>query len=272
MDYSQQTNNFILFIHNFLCIGLQTIINKIKNFDYQQAGLRALTFYSETYEICKKNALIVYKIPYVKNTIDQSIYFVHSIICSLISQRIEPYERNWLCITALRTRMQLHLNNMEMYEKLNEDTSIQEHFLYSCSTAKSIVKYDSKIENSMITMKICDQYFTRSFSSKYSIGEEDTFDIETIKPFHNKFLSIEYTHPKMKKGTVMNLDKGYWNVGNHILSNVFVKRWLEYQNKPYHFDNQYTILILDGDVNVIKLAWDQKIVLLQNNSYEIIYQ
>jgi hypothetical protein len=68
----------------------------------------------------------------------------------------------------------------------------------------------------------------------------------------------------------MDLHKGYWLVGNHILSNVFIKRWLEYQSLAYKFDKRYSVKILDGDISVIELNWTEGIVLGEGGKYEIV--
>jgi hypothetical protein len=264
MDCAEQTHNFYLFLGSCISIFINWIIDAIRNFDYQQAGLRLLTFYSETVETCKREALVIYAIPCVKNVVDEGVYLLQSIKCSAIGQRIEPYETNWISSTVLRKETSLAKNNMEVYERFNGSRSSWESFYYACSTLTSVVECDSKMEKGLVTMKIGDSYFVRSHL-------DDSFDgILESKPFTNRFLSIEYTHPEMTKPIVIDLDKGYWLTENHILSNVFVKRWLEYQSLAYKFDKRYSIKILDGDINVKTMSWEQEIILKKDNIYEII--
>lgn len=264
MDCAEQTHNFFLFLGSCISILVNRIIDAVRNFDYQQAGVRLLTFYSETVETCKRQALIIYEIPCVKNAVDEGVYLLHSLKCSVIGQRIEPYEPNWICSTVLRPETSLTKNIIEVYEHFNGSRSEEESFSYACYTLTSVVESDSKMEKGLVTMKIGNSYFTRTHL------DESFSNILESKLFTNRFLSIEYTHPEMTKPIVIDLQKGYWIVGNHILSNVFIKRWLEHQSLAYKFDRRYSIKILDGDVNVKTMSWGQEIILNDENAYEII--
>jgi hypothetical protein len=264
MDCAEQTHNFFLFLGSCISIFINKFIDYVYNFDYQQAGIRLLTFYSETVETCKRQALVVYAIPFVKNFVDEALYLIHSFTCSVNGQRIEPYETNWLCSTVLRPLTSLTKNNMEVYEHVLSNGKESERFSYSCYTVASVVDCDSKMVKGLVTMKIGDNYFVRSHL------DDSSTDLLESKPFTNRFLSIEYTHPEMAKSIVMDLHKGYWLTGNHILSNVFVKRWLEYQPLSYQFDQRYNIKILDGDVNEKTVRWGQEVILKEGNVYEII--
>jgi len=83
-------------MHSFLWLDLQTTINAIRNFDYQRAGIKALTLYSETVERCKIGTMYVYNIPYVKNIVHRGFYFYEYLKCTIIGQQIEPYGSNWM--------------------------------------------------------------------------------------------------------------------------------------------------------------------------------
>lgn len=264
MDCAEQTHNFFLFLGSCISILVNRVVDAVRDFDYQQAGLRLLTLYSEIVETCKTQAHTVYAIPCVKSVVDEGAYLLQSIKCSVVGQRIEPYEPNWICSTVLRPETSLTKNNMEVYEHFNGSRTEEESFSYACYTLTSVVECDSTMEKGLVTMKVDNNYYVRSHLA-------DSFtDILKSKPFTNRFLSIEYTHPEMVKPIVIDLDKGYWQVGNHILSNVFVKRWLEYQSLAYQFDNRYSIKILDGDISVIQLGWTEGIVLGESGKYEIV--
>ena len=88
-------------------------------------------------------------------------------------------------------------------------------------------------------------------------------------PSKAKFLSIEYTHPLMKMGIVFELDKSVYFVGNQILSPTFVKSYLEYQSELYHFDMDYVLKIMDGDINSFELGFDRYVVLTEDG-YSIV--
>ena len=115
-------------------------------------------------------------------------------------------------------------------------------------------------------MKAGDNYVFRIFDNNN--GQFDEFKLPLV-PSKAKFLSIEYTHPLMKMGIVFELDKSVYFVGNQILSPTFVKSYLEYQSELYHFDMDYVLKIMDGDINSFELGFD-KYVVLTENGYNIV--
>lgn len=274
MNYSIQMENFFIFLQTFTWLTIQNIIHYFQNIDYQGIGLHLLTFYSETVQYCKSGFDNVYSIPSVKSRVDDLVYSAQYLKCTLIGQRIEPFNSNWISSSALKTSSMYDNKVMELYydldneelEQNNRNQYVNSAFDIACSGLNSIIKLDSKLNHSMVIMKLGVQYYTRTFNMNTYI---EPFDIEKSGVFTNKFLSIEYTHPEMSEGIVVNLDKGYWNIGNHILSNLFIKRWLEYQMLGYRYDNRYIIKILDGDVNVVELTWGKEVVLDEEGSYKI---
>ena len=92
-----------------------------------------------------------------------------------------------------------------------------------------------------------------------------------IEPSRAKFLSIEYTHPDMDKSIVIELGDEYYMTNNHLLSPLFVKRYLEYNHSKgeYTFDENYKIRIMDNNIKICEVTSDYYIN-LNKNSYEIL--
>jgi hypothetical protein len=269
MDYSTQTSNFLMFAYLCFALGFKNTVDFIRNLDYQGFAINALTLYSESVEQCKIGIQYAYDIPYVKESVTNATYYLTSLKCALIGQRIEPLSSDWISCSVLNESIMSTRNIIETYDYLvDTNRSASDEFYYTCSSLKSVIISDSKMKQGLVTMKLGWRYFTRFYNSISEYPNAST--VEDSKPFTNKFLSIEYTHPEMSQGIVMNLERGYWLVENHILSNVFIKRWLEYQAISHIFDNRYTIKILDGDVSVIELRWGQNIVLGEGGKYEIV--
>lgn len=83
------------------------------------------------------------------------------------------------------------------------------------------------------------------------------------------FLSVEYSHPKMESSIVFDMPKYMFVVGNEILSCAFVYRWLVYQEKPFLFDKDYAIKIIDHNAQFVVIGYDQYIQVLEN-AYSVI--
>jgi hypothetical protein len=59
---------------------------------------------------------------------------------------------------------------------------------------------------------------------------------------------------------MLDVPRGFMNVGNQILSPAFVHRCLEYQNKPYYFDMNYTLKIMDSCTETYEMSSEEMVV------------
>ena len=91
----------------------------------------------------------------------------------------------------------------------------------------------------------------------------------SVEKTPRQFLSILYSHPKMKNTIHIDLDTGIFLVGNEILSAAFVERYLSYQSQPYIFDANYKLEIMNKKLQMFDLTCSQYIVLTKNG-YEIV--
>lgn len=112
-------------------------------------------------------------------------------------------------------------------------------------------------------------YYNNLFKTTKN-NDNDTIIISFV-PSSVRFLSVEYRHPAMDRPISLEIDKMFYLEGNHLLSAAFVRRCLEYQCEPelYYFDMNYTLIVLDNEVNIIELKSHQYVV-LEKDSYKII--
>lgn len=85
-----------------------------------------------------------------------------------------------------------------------------------------------------------------------------------------RFISIEYTHPKLTGHLIIKIPDEYLFEGNQILSPLFVCRYLAYNYGTHVFfeDMNYTLTIIDNYLNIFTLNKEQKIT-LGKEEYEI---
>ncbi len=76
-----------------------------------------------------------------------------------------------------------------------------------------------------------------------------------------QFLSILYSHPQMKETIPIELDAAIYLVGNEILSAAFVERYLMYQSRPYVFDANYKLELMNKKIQMFELHSGQYVVL-----------
>jgi hypothetical protein len=82
-------------------------------------------------------------------------------------------------------------------------------------------------------------------------------------PSQVSFLTIEYSHPRMKSPLSITLSRDYFYVGNEILSAAFLMRYIGYQSifTDTAFDASYVVHLIDDEINQIELHWGQYLVL-----------
>jgi hypothetical protein len=126
----------------------------------------------------------------------------------------------------------------------------------------------------LIILKFSEQYLSRvAISLKFSEERTDEYtvsyhgedeEIESDNIFvgtrMNLIISVEYTNPKMENGILLDVPRGFMNVGNQILSPAFVHRCLEYQNKPYYFDMNYKLKIMDSCTETYEIGSEEMVV------------
>jgi hypothetical protein len=76
-----------------------------------------------------------------------------------------------------------------------------------------------------------------------------------------QFLSVLYSHPQMKDTIPMELDTAIYLSGNEILSAAFVERYLMYQARPYVFDANYKLELMNKKIQMFELDSTQYVVL-----------
>lgn len=82
------------------------------------------------------------------------------------------------------------------------------------------------------------------------------------------FVYVEYNHPRMRHSIELNIPSSYFIVGNRLLTSAFVLRLLQLSNVFYIFDTEYTLRILDHELNEKQLDF-WKYVEIHKSSYTI---
>ena len=82
-----------------------------------------------------------------------------------------------------------------------------------------------------------------------------------IEKVSRQFLSILYSHPQMKETIPIDLDAAIYLVGNEILSAAFVERYLTYQSRPYVFDANYKLEMMNKKIQMFEMYSGQYVVL-----------
>ena len=239
---------------------------------------------NKTYSYCQQ----IYKTNY---NIRKIIWSIKYILCSLQFQYIEPLEYPWISKSSLIPTHYM-TQRYSFHEKYNTsfnemipsifDTSISLDKEYENSSncigqSTELVDCPSKVLNrgfndyqndtTIFIMKL----LTEEKEERYFICTANEAIIPTItcKKSRAKFISIEYKHPEMTNSIEIVLDRAWFYSGNEIFTPTFVMRTLKYQSQYFIFDMNYQIIIMDNDLNIIKLDYETSL-LFSECGYQIV--
>ena len=82
-------------------------------------------------------------------------------------------------------------------------------------------------------------------------------------PSRVNFLSV--TLKVNNKSINMDVDKNHMYVNNELFSQGFITRYIKYNNIDIELNNDYIIDIMDDCINMIKLKYNQYLVINKND-------
>jgi hypothetical protein len=263
-------------IHNETCdkININIALFAIQYFTFFQYHIQS--YYKTLYETY----------PFV-NTFTENVYNLLNYVKSMIfNYQIEPFDYFWSCVAYIELNNNNN-NNKNMYEyndyyphlsyNQKPDPNIALEYDKVFSISKSIKT--KSVHEHLILVKFYDKCISRVHRIHYGNDEDTTNDNTNdtkinngdiqLLPCEKPFVSIVYSHPKMKDVIYLDIDPMFYLNENEILSPVFILRLLKYQKTPFVFDNDYSIEIMDNDINVIHLT-NKHYILLHENSYGVV--
>jgi len=231
------------------------------NTDTEKIGIKLFLLVSKKYSELKYGTLKVYeKNPFLKITIHTVYEIVIEIYKFMNCVKSEPFAPLWISVFTLTP----NLNNNEEYTVV--ENSVNEILL---KKFKSVIDENAS-ENENINVDILYTFKTPAYILCKVTNKFEKDDANYIVEKSDvKFLSVEYINPDMKEPIIFKLNKDVFQIGNELLSNAFVLRYLQYQTQFYVYANDYTITVIDDKVNQFTLN-SKQYVLLDKHEYKII--
>ena len=248
--------------------------NKLMNiavsalYDYSKLKVRWQKYSDELY---RSNAL-------VRFGMDLCDYGQRYVLSLWNSTKIEPFSSQWIDTIRLREdpdNITVTVVN-ENKRRVRYGCDISENYYNNPDwpTERAIESYALEIAihsvfpeqgdmEILMLLKTEESRFSRiAWTPKFGPTENTTVMI-SLHPSSVRFLTVEYCHPRMKTTLLLNLEREYYLEGNHLFSAAFICRMLKYQNsaKDYYFDTNYTLKLMDNNINMTELVYGQYVVL-----------
>lgn len=241
-------------------------LNQIQKYKFDVRAMGSIMFCINITNATKRYMKGIYNSnTNIRFIVDSSVYCCKCLCCILINQRIQPFKNNWICTSILMKQTspllgQYYFNDVYVYLDNNDD--VLENFKESLETILSIINSESNLSEGMVTMKTNDQYINRVCSNNTK-PNEFFMHLPLVQSKH-QFISVKYSHPRMKEPIFIDIDKEYYYAYNELFSPVFIKRYLEYQPLEYEFDMNYELEIMDNDINTFVLTSKQYVLLVES--------
>jgi len=176
------------------------------------------------------------------------------------NHRFEPDYSPWINSTWLNDDK----DTVEEYFDFSKDENVcQEYMNNYFEMAIMLAIQNQEPNNAILIMR----YENKTRCN--IIEPRDQHDVFDYSASNAKFIAIEYKHPAMKEAIPIELDRSWFLSGNQLLSDIFVRRYLDYQSAPFYYDETYTITLIDNDMNIITLD-NTQYVALEKDTYRIV--
>ena len=183
---------------------------------------------------------------YVKYMVNGTNKCCHNIRCIMSSNKLEHFD-SWYGIIYRDNN--IYRENVFFKEESDE--------FYNNFIKSNTIKNSNYSIDTLFMIKTDDKWISKL------LLQDDLLINSNVEKVKKSFLSVEYHHPKIGEPIELEINENFYLNENEILSSVFVLRMLEYQSKPFLFDNDYTLKIMDNNVNMFDLKHNDFIYLKQ---------
>jgi hypothetical protein len=242
--------------------------------------ITAFKYYINAYTYAQQTYNHLYtEYPYFTLAMDESRFYQKKVYSYIGNYHVEPNEKGWYLTQFLMENKSV-INNKcyevclekvpaYLYKELQHLPSkcienVTSKYDDSINATKSIVYGSNKVQEGFLIMKLYDTYICRSAFHNTSLSMDTSLPIEPCK---NHFINVEYTHPQLTHTISIDLT-GMYLVNNIVLSPLFLHYVLSLQSLPYIIDNEYSINIMDQDINMFVLTYD-KYIIFDNDKYYV---
>lgn len=208
----------------------------------------------------------------VKSWVDGYIY-MHEQLVHIIQlferRKREPEADHWISVCTSKTNaVDSKTIYFETYEILkNPHTEELKQSLTNAFTSICPIELDSvglSYRDTIVIMKTLDIYrvqLCQNNSQNNSQNNNTNVDLEASS---YSLLSVVYSHSQMSQQITLDIPNEMYLVGNQLLSPAFVYRALAYQNKPFVYDMNYIIHLIDNNVNQFQLTSREYLTIGEN--------
>lgn len=238
--------NMSVKLYNYLYI---TIMDAANSEQGKAIGMNLLWTFSKICVYAERGGILLYNSnDYIKQGVDKCVSIKEWIEDLTSNKKIEPKINNWIHVCRVSNTGNSY---SEIYDNLSDTMTETECVSKYQTSYLSVLNESDQYNDTCVFLKHNNLYCIRKCA-----GHDIKLDIETpIEKSNCVPISIVYKHPDMTEDIdLLFLPNEMYCVNNILFSKAFVRRSLEYQEKPFAFDDRYTIDIIDSNVTMYTMT------------------
>lgn len=238
--------NMSLKLYNYLYI---TIMDAANSEQGKTIGMNLLWTFSKLCVYAERGGILLYNSnDYIKQGVDKCVSIKEWIEDLTSNKKIEPKINNWIHVCRVSNKGNSY---SEIYDNLSDTMTETECVSKYQTSYLSVLNESDQYNDTCVFLKHNNLYCIRKCA-----GHDIKLDVEIpIKQSNCVPISIVYKHPDMTEDIdLLFLPNEMYCVNNILFSKAFVRRSLEYQEKPFAFDDRYTIDIIDSNVTMYTMT------------------
>ena len=238
--------NMSLKLYNYLYV---TIMDAANSEQGKAIGMNVLWTFSKMCVYVERGGILLYNSnDYIKQGVDQCVSMKEWVEDLTSNKNIEPKTNNWIHVCRISNQDSSY---SEIYDNLSDTLTETECVRKYQGAYLSVLNESDQYNDTCVFLKQNNLYCIRKCS-----GNDIKLEVATpIEQSNCVPISIVYKHPDMTEDIdLLFLPDEIYCVNNSLFSKVFVRRSLEYQEKPFVFDDRYTIDIIDSNVTMYTMT------------------
>lgn len=161
----------------------------------------------------------------------------------------QPEENIWNNFITIVEKNNEH-NYIESYEILDNIVSNENQYIDNIQNTNKFLNDAQNKNYSCILSKYNDTYYVRN--SSIVLDKKDFFKNSNVN-----IISAVYSHPKMNETIDFDISNDMLYCHNQLFNAAFVYHCLKYNNKPFVFDKKYNIEIMDSNVEIMNIKYNE---------------
>jgi hypothetical protein len=219
----------------------------------------------------------IYKSTYNNNVYFRELINCYSVIHNSMVAIFFPCKHELNILPWVNSYQLIYFDNtgkfmLDEYEYTRSSSSDRSNDLFALFE-KVYERYqyvkNNHIGDYILMMKLSSAYHVRVIRDPFYQPIPPIMPGADLIPSTIRFITVEYTHPKMAQSIFLDIPKTFYIDGNEILSSAFIMRCLEYQSSYYIFDLDYVVKVVDNNICIFELT-SNEYVRLSIDKYHIV--